>query len=435
MTIWLWIGFIVFVLIALSLDLGVFNRKAHVISTAEALAWTSMWVTLALAFAPIVYLIYEHKFLGMGSGPMGDLSGRHAALQFLTGYIVEESLSLDNMIVIAIIFAYFGVAPIHQHRVLFWGIVGALVMRGVMIAAGTALLARFDWILYVFGVILLLTAVRLMRAGEAQIDPDRNLLVRLMHRFYPVTREFHGTRFFVRVNGRRSMTLMFVALLVVETSDVMFAVDSIPAVIAVTREPFLIFTSNVFAILGLRSLYFALAGMVRRFRYLKSSLVVLLAFIGVKMLVEHWYKLSTGASLCVIAGILSVGVIASLVHARRHPVASEGSQDIGAAAAMGLDPMALAYFAWRQARRIAVLIIGSSVILVGVVMLVTPGPAFVIIPLGFVILATEFVWARAVLKRLKKEAMSVVNSISGKKESPPPEEAGNTSGDYGARND
>ena len=319
MTIWLWIGFVIFVLLALALDLGVLNRKAHVIGTGEALKWTSVWVTAALLFSLFVYWIYQHDILGIAASGAAQLSGRDAALQFLTGYLVEESLSLDNMVVIAIIFAYFGVPAIHQHRVLFWGIIGALVMRGVMIAAGTALLARFEWILYVFGVILLMTAFRLMRAGDEQIDPERNLLVRLTRRLYPVTSEFHGTRFFVNVNGRRSMTLMFVTLLVVESSDVMFAVDSIPAVIAVTREPFLVFTSNVFAILGLRSLYFALAGMVRKFRYLKSSLVFLLGFIGVKMLAEHFYKLSTVASLCCIAAILGVGIVASLSHARRNP--------------------------------------------------------------------------------------------------------------------
>jgi len=413
MTLWLWAGFIIFVLIALSLDLAVFNRKAHVISTFEALGWTCMWVTLALVFAQVVYYIYEHNVLGMGIGPGGNLSGRHAALQFLTGYIVEESLSLDNMVVIAIIFSYFRVPPMYQHRLLFWGIMGALIMRGMMIAAGTALLLRFDWILYVFGVILLLTALRLLLTREEQIDPERNLLVRLMRKLYPISGGFHGTRFFVRVEGRRTMTLMFVALLVVETSDVMFAVDSIPAVIAVTREPFLVFTSNVFAILGLRSLYFALAGMVRRFRYLKSSLVVLLAFIGVKMLVEHWYQLSTGASLCAIVSILSVGIVASLIYARRHPVASGASGPEFEALSSGLDPMAMAYFAWRQARRVAVLIIGSSVILLGVIMLVTPGPAFVVIPLGLAILGTEFVWARRIIKRLKRQALSVVNAVSG----------------------
>jgi tellurite resistance protein TerC len=415
MTLWLWVGFIAFVLIALALDLGVLNRKAHVIGTIEALAWTCMWVTLALVFANVVYFIYEHDFLGIASGLGGRVSGRRAALEFLTGYIVEESLSLDNMVVIALILSYFSVPAMYQHRVLFWGIIGALAMRGVMIAAGTALLARFEWILYVFGAILLLTALKLLLTGEEQIDPERNLLVRLMRRVYPVSGEFHGTRFFVRVNGRRAMTLVFVALLVVQTSDVMFSVDSIPAVIAIVRDPFLVFTSNVFAVLGLRSLYFAVAGIVSRFRYLKSSLVVLLAFIGVKMLVEHWYKLSTGASLCVIVSILSVGIIASLIHAKRNPVAEGSAQPSADAAAAAMDPVALALFAWRQARRIAVLLIGSSVLLVGVVMLVTPGPGMVVIPLGLAILGTEFVWARRIIKRLKKQALSVVNTLSGHK--------------------
>jgi len=417
MIVWLYVGFIVFVLVALSLDLGVLNRKIHVIKTGEALAWTALWVTLAMVFAELVYVIYSHDWLGIASAAGVGVTGKKAALEFLTGYIVEESLSLDNMVVIAIIFAYFRVPSMYQHRVLFWGIIGALVMRGAMIAAGTALLARFEWILYVFGVLLLLTALRLLFSREEKMEPDKNWLVWLARKVYPVTNDFHGTRFFVRVNGRRSMTLLFLVLLVVESSDVLFAVDSIPAVIAVTRDPFLVFTSNVFAILGLRSLYFALAGLVQKFKYLKSSLVVLLAFIGIKMLIEHHYPIPTVTSFVIIVGILAVGIITSLVSAWRHGTSLKAVVDEETAtheAGEGLE--SLAQYAWKQARRMTVLLIGASVIMVGMAMLVLPGPGTVVIPVGLAILATEFLWARKVLKRLKKEAVNVMNTITGNHE-------------------
>jgi len=318
----LYLGFIFFVFCALALDLGVLNRKEHVISTREALGWTAMWVSTALIFCVLTYFMYDRNFMGLGLVEAYRLTGRQAALQFLTGYIVEESLSLDNMVVIAIIFEYFRVPGQYQHRVLFWGILGALIMRGVMIAAGTALLARFEWILYVFGVLLLFTAFRLLRMNDDEIDPEKNILLRLARRFYPVTSELHGHHFFVKVHGKQHITILFLVLLVVESSDVLFAVDSIPAVIAVTRDPFLVFTSNVFAILGLRSLYFALAGMARRFKYLKTSLVVLLAFVGIKMLIERLYHIGPFISFLVIITILATGIVASLVAARREALHS-----------------------------------------------------------------------------------------------------------------
>ncbi len=410
MIIWLYVAFIAFVLVALALDLGVFNRKVHVISTGEALAWTAVWVTLALVFAELVYLMYTHNWLGIAGATGGHAAGKKAALEFLTGYIVEESLSLDNMVVIAIIFAYFRVPQMYQHRVLFWGIVGALVMRGAMIAAGTALLARFEWILYVFGVVLLFTAVRLIFSSEESMDPEKTWLVRLARKVYPVSNEYHSSRFFIRVGGRRSMTLLFLVLLVVESSDVLFAVDSIPAVIAVTREPFLVFTSNVFAILGLRSLYFALAGLVKKFKYLKTSLVILLAFIGIKMLIEHHYPIPTFASLLIIVAILATGIIASLIAVRRQGFTI---RDAIKAGEVEPRPEGFAEYAWKQARRLAVLVVGSGVIMVGIAMLVLPGPGTVVIPVGLAILSTEFLWARRILHRLKKEAMNVVNSIGG----------------------
>jgi tellurite resistance protein TerC len=389
----------------LALDLGVFNRKAHTIRTVEALAWTSFWVSLSLLFSAIVYYIYEHDWLGIASSSGLGLTGRQAALQYITGYIIEESLSVDNMVVIAIVFAHFGIPTRYQHRVLFWGILGALIMRGVMIAAGTALITRFEWILFVFGALLLFTAAKIAVVGDEKPNPEKNLLVRLARRFFHVTTEVHGTHFIVKKNGKRHFTLLFIVLLVVESSDVIFAVDSIPAVIAVTRDPFLVFTSNIFAILGLRSLYFALAGLVDQFRYLKPSLVVLLGFVGVKLIMEHWYTIPTSVSLLVVLGILSVGVVASLIELRRNPAVTKQLADLAATAED------VAVMTVHEAKRIAVLFIGSSMLVVGLAMLFLPGPALVVIPAGLAILATEFVWARRILNRMKKEAQHLYAAV------------------------
>jgi tellurite resistance protein TerC len=317
MAIWPWLGFITFVLIMLTLDLGVLNRRAHVIGTREALKWTGVCVVLALLFNVAVYYLYENHWFGIGLHVGGNLSGQQAALQFFTGYIVEQSLSLDNVFVIALIFTYFRVPPMYQHRVLFWGIVGALIMRGLMIAAGTALIHRFSWITYVFGGLLIVTAVKMLIASQDELEPNKNPLVRLARRLYPVSDDFEEQRFFTHIDGRRAITPLMLVLLVVESTDVLFAVDSIPAVFAVTQDPFLVFTSNIFAILGLRSLYFAIAGLLGKFRYLKVSLVFVLAFVGVKMLIAHHFPIPTLVSLAVISGVLVVGVLASIVRSRR----------------------------------------------------------------------------------------------------------------------
>ncbi|UCF34526.1 MAG: TerC family protein [Phycisphaerales bacterium] len=317
MAIWLWMGFIACVLGLLALDLGIFHRKAHAVHTREALLWTAFWVVLALVFNAAVYYMYEHHWLGIGLEVGHELTGKQAALQFFTGYVIEKSLSLDNIFVIALIFAYFNVPAVYQHRVLFWGILGALIMRGLMIAAGAALIQRFDWIVYVFGAFLLATAVKMLIVRHEKLEPDKNPAVRLARFFYPVSAHFEEQRFFTRVGGRRAITPLFLVLLVVESSDVLFAVDSIPAIFAITRDPFLVFTSNVFAILGLRSLYFALAGIMARFRYLRISLVFVLAFVGVKMLLAHHRPIPTWVSLSIICAILLIGVVASLIGSRR----------------------------------------------------------------------------------------------------------------------
>ena len=306
-----WAGFLAFVLGLLALDLGVFHRESRAIRTGEALAWAAFYVALALAFNVLVFFLYERNWLGVGVSVGQPLDGHTAALQFLTGYLLEQSLSLDNVFVIALIFSYFRVPLAYQHRVLFWGILGALVMRGAMIGLGAALVTRFDWIIYVFGGILILTAVRMLLAGNEEPHPERSPVIRLARRIYPVTPELHGERFFVQLNGSRAATPLFLVLLMVESSDVLFAVDSIPAIFAVTQDPFLVFTSNVFAILGLRNLYFAIAPLLNRFKYLKQSLVFILAFVGVKMILSHHQPIPTVASLAVILGILVVGILAS----------------------------------------------------------------------------------------------------------------------------
>lgn len=306
---WLWIGFNAFVLLMLALDLGVFHRKAHVVTFKESIAWTVAWVTLALVFN-----------LGIA-----HYMGNEKGLEFFTGYVIEKSLSVDNVFVFALLFSYFAVPPIYQHKVLFWGILGALVMRAVMIFLGAALIAKFAWIIYVFGAFLILTGIKMIVKREEEIHPERNPLVRWFKKLMPVTNDYRGDRFFVRENGIRMATPLFVVLLLVEFSDLIFAVDSIPAIFAVTKDPFIVYTSNVFAILGLRSLYFALAGVLDKFHYLKIGLGFVLSFVGVKMLLAHSaWKIDTHISLGVIVVILAASVVASLVWPKK-PVKPEPS--------------------------------------------------------------------------------------------------------------
>lgn len=343
----LWIGFIGFVLLMLALDLGVFHRKAHVVSVREAIAWSAVWITLGTAFAVFVYFAYDNHWFGLGilADPVDGLinDGETAAEKYLTGYVVEKSLSVDNIFIIAMIFTFFAVPALYQHRVLFWGIMGALVLRGVMIGVGAKLIAEFHWILYVFAVFLILTAIKMLFLKTEHTDPDKNIVVRIARRLFPVTARFHGEHFMVRAGAPASLesevpgapaqrdeivekappgtlllTPLALALVMVETTDLIFAVDSIPAIFAITADPFLVFTSNVFAILGLRSLYFALAGMVRKFRYLKAALALVLMVVGFKMLLAEWLKLALGKHfnlylLTVVLAILMTGVIGSLI--------------------------------------------------------------------------------------------------------------------------
>ena len=323
-----WALFVLFVLVLLALDLGVFHRRSRVLGVREALLWTGFWVFLALLFDVGVYFAYDRHWLGIGESAASEPSAGRAALQFLTGFLVEKSLSADNIFVIAFIFTHFRTPAAYQHRILFWGILGALVMRGAMIAAGAALLQRFDWIAYVFGAFLIFTAVRLLVIRHETLEPEKNLLYRVARRLFTVSPTLDGDKFFTRVGGKLAVTPLFLVLLLVESSDVIFAVDSIPAIFAITSDPFLVFTSNVFAILGLRSLYFALAGLMEKFRYLKISLVVILAYVGIKMLLAHQVPIPAVLSLAVILGILLAGVLASVRAARRDPAPPASPLDV-----------------------------------------------------------------------------------------------------------
>ena len=402
---WLWVGFLLFVLAMLALDLGVFHRHAHTIKVREALMWSAVWIGMALLFNGFVYFAYDHHLLGIGRNSTGAvatdpvdgtlLNGHTAAIKFFTGYVIEKSLSVDNIFVIALIFAYFKIPGMYQHRVLYWGILGALVMRGVFIALGAVLIARFHWIIYVFGVILLYTAFKLLFSSDDP-DPKNNYLIRLAHKFFPITSELHGQKLVVRrdelrqdeavqapgddepecvpvklpgesgaaadpdcppgqhkaerppaarapgpevVPGKTAwvLTPLALALIVVEGTDLVFAVDSIPANFASTGDAFLVFTSNVFAILGLRSLYFALAGIIDKFYYLKTALAIVLGLVGIKMLVADFLKklpLFEGnrlsfITLGMVALVLGGGVLASVLRARRHPVGPETVPPVG----------------------------------------------------------------------------------------------------------
>jgi tellurite resistance protein TerC len=303
---WLWVGFNVFILAMLALDLGVFHRKTHVVSLKESLTWTGVWVVLALLFNAGVW----------------HYAGSQKALEFFTGYVIEKSLSVDNVFVFALLFSYFAVPPLYQHKVLFWGILGALIMRAIMIALGAALITKFAWIIYVFGGFLILTGIKMIVKRDEEIHPERNPVVRWFKKLMPVTPEYRGDKFFVRENGIRMATPLFVVLLLVEFTDLIFAVDSIPAIFAVTKDPFIVYTSNVFAILGLRSLYFALAGVMDKFHYLKIGLGVVLAFVGVKMILAHTaWKIDTLVSLGVIVLILTTSVVWSLLKPKKPKVA------------------------------------------------------------------------------------------------------------------
>ncbi len=298
MPLWAWVTFFTFITAMLALDLGVFQRETHVVGMKEALAWCCVWVTLALSFGGLLW----------------QWRGPESAQQFLAGYLIELCLSVDNVFVFILVFAYFKVEPRYQHRVLFWGIIGAVLMRAVFIIVGVEVIERFHWVLYVFGAFLVYTGVKMaLPSKEAEVDPEHNFAVKLFRRFYPVAPHNDRGHFFTVHQGRRMATPLFIVLIVIETTDLVFALDSLPAVLSITKDSFIALTSNIFAILGLRSLYFALSGIMGLFRFLKVGLSVILVFIGVKMLIEHWMKITTGTSLAVIGGVLTTSILMSVV--------------------------------------------------------------------------------------------------------------------------
>jgi tellurite resistance protein TerC len=302
-TIWFYVGFTAFVLGTLALDLGVFHKEAHVVQPKEAGMWVGIWMTLAMVFAGIIYF----------------WKGQNDALLFVTGYLIEQSLSADNIFVIVMIFGYFKIPDRYQHRVLFWGILGALVMRGAFIGMGAVLIQKFNWILYIFGAFLVFTGIKMVMKQDEEFDAENNIVMKVARRFLRVTSQYHGQSFFVKENGLRVATPLFLVLLLVEFTDLVFAVDSIPAIFGITSDPFLVYTSNVFAILGLRSMYFLLAGVVHKFVYLKYGLAAILTFVGVKMLIVKFYHVPVWMSLGIIIGALTVTILLSLYMPPKDP--------------------------------------------------------------------------------------------------------------------
>jgi len=367
---WLWIGFIAFVLCMLALDLGVLHKKDHEVSVKEALIWTGVWIALAMLFNAGIYV-------GFGS---------QRALEFLSGYVIEKALSVDNIFVFIVVFSAFSIPAKLQHRVLLWGILSALVLRAIFVVLGAALLSRFHWLGYVFGVFLVFTGIKLLVQRNGEIDPRKNPLFKLFRRLLPSVDELHEGQFTILQNGKRYATPLLLVLIAIETTDIVFAMDSIPAIFAVTRDPFIVFTSNIFAILGLRALYFALSGMMDKFHYLKYGLALVLMFVGAKMLLAGVYKIPIWISLVVIAALLAGAVLASLLR----PPPNQPPNSHPKLPAGGVI------------RKTAVAVVGGLVLAVGVAMIVLPGPAVVVIPIGLTILASEFQWPRRMLLRFRE---------------------------------
>lgn len=305
----IWGLFILCIIIFLALDLGVFHRKAHVVSTKEASIWTTIWFVIALSFSGVIFWLFKE---GIIDNPT-NLEPQQAVLKYITGYFVELSLSIDNVFVIAVIFSSFAIPAKYQHEVLFWGIIGAVVFRALMILFGVALINKFDWIIYVFGAFLLFTAYRMLKSSDSQVDPKSTKLFKLVKKIFPITYQIDGDKFFIRRMGVRAATPLFMALIVIELTDILFALDSIPAILAITTDPFIVFSSNIFAILGLRSMYFLISRMLDKFRYIHYSLVIILTFVGVKMILSHHIEFNEWLSLGVITISLLGGIILSLV--------------------------------------------------------------------------------------------------------------------------
>jgi len=304
-----WALFLVAIFIFLALDLGVFNKNPHVISSKEAGIWTAIWVTLSFSFSGIIYWLYDTNYIDNPD----NLHSHQAMLKYITGYLIELSLSIDNIFIIAVIFASFRIPRKYQHRVLFWGIIGAIVFRAIMILFGVILINKFSWMTYLFGAFLIGTAIKMMlKKEDSEFEPKKSFIYKSLKKIMPVSHEINSEQFFVKLNGKNAATPLFVALIVIEAMDVLFALDSVPAILAITSDPFLVFSSNIFAILGLRSMYFFLANMLEKFSYLEYSLIAILSFVGIKMMIVHYYKFPEWVSLGFIALALTTGIIVSL---------------------------------------------------------------------------------------------------------------------------
>lgn len=378
-----------------ALDLGVFNRREHTFTVAEALTWSAFWISLALAFTIVVFFLYGNGWMGFGELLGYELTGRQAAIQFLTAFLIEKALSLDNVFVIALIFSHFQVPLVHQHRVLFWGILGALAARAVFIAAGVTLFHFFDWIVYLFGLFIWLSAAHLFIIRREKLDPDENAAVMVCRKTLRLTDRLEGNRFTLVRDGKRWFTPLFLALVMVETMDVFYAVDSIPAVLSVTHDPFIAFTSNAFAVFGMRSMYFALVGLLFHYRYIKMSLVAILVYVGFAMMLTHVFPIPAAATLIVVLLALAAGVTASIL-LPGEPVLLKSTHLM-----TGIE--AWVEVSLKQVKRLFVLLIGMTVLLVGIILIFIPGPAFLVIPAGLAILATEFIWARKILVLVKEK--------------------------------
>jgi tellurite resistance protein TerC len=308
----IWIYFILLVIVLLAVDLGLLqNNKEQALGFKQALKNVTIWITLGLSFTIFIYFGYEYHFLGLGIG--SELTGSKAAIQYITGFLIEQSLSIDNLFVIAMIMTYFRVPSQYQYKILFWGIIGVLVTRGLMISIGMVMIENFAWTNYLFGAILLWSAYKMaITSEEEEIDFEKNIVTRFISKFYPISNQYDGGNFFTKMNGKKAITPLFLALLVIETTDVLFAFDSVPAVFSITKDAFLVFSSNVFAILGLRSLYFILASSMEKFEYLEKSLIVILAFIGIKIIIANFYHIPSAITFAIVFGSLSVGVLTSI---------------------------------------------------------------------------------------------------------------------------
>lgn len=401
----IWIVVITLIIGLLILDFYSLNIRAREVHVKEALAWTIVWFVLAFCFNVLVYFLYENNWLGWTNLASHSSSGWQAAVQFLTGFIMEKSLSVDNIFVIAMIFSYLKIPVIEQQRLLLWSVLGAIGLRAVMIALGSMFMIHFQWIVYLFGGLLIATAVKMLMIRQDNINIGHNPLMLFAKKFYPIADNSRRGHFFGTMKGARAITPLFLALVLVTSSNLIFAIDSIPAIFAVTQDSFLVFTSNVLAVLGLRALYFTIGGYVDRFRYIKLSLVFILIYLAIKIMLIHHYPISNMISLVIILTVLIVGILASLF---LPPMDIRKSVK-----PLFNDMVTLAVISYRQARRIVVLILGTSVLLVGIAMIVLPGPAIVVIPIGLGILAIEFTWAKRWLQKVRQVAEKVNRRIRG----------------------